>query len=166
MVGTEISAERVIGFLKEIPDPDIPVVNIVEMGMVRTVEVDDDTVVVEVTPTYSGCPATKMITDDIIAHLKEKGIENARVKMVYSPAWTTDWMGKEVKEKLRYYGIAPPEKRESKEDILFCGLNRVKRCPYCESKDTRKVSEFGSTPCKAIYNCNSCCQPFEVFKCI
>ena len=161
------TSEGIFDLLKQIEDPEIPVINIVELGVVRNVSVNDDTVKVEITPTYSGCPAMKVIEDQIYLKLNEIGVQNIQIKTVYSPSWTTDWITEETKEKLRSYGIAPPLK-VSPQDI-FPFLNEAKekvQCPYCRSDDTTITSKFGSTPCKALHFCNNCQQPFEEFKCI
>jgi ring-1,2-phenylacetyl-CoA epoxidase subunit PaaD len=158
--------EQVWGFLKEIPDPEIPVITIEELGVLRDVEVTPKKVIVTITPTYTGCPAMKMFEDDIISTLKQHGIENIEIKMVYSPAWTTDWMTKEAKEKLKEYGIAPPVDGSADKGVLFANGPKVVICPRCNSKNTTLKSQFGSTACKALYVCNDCLEPFDYFKCI
>ena len=158
--------EQVWGFLKEIPDPEIPVITIEELGVLRDVEVTPKKVIVTITPTYTGCPAMKMFEDDIISTLKQHGIENIKIKMVYSPAWTTDWMTKEAKEKLKEYGIAPPVDGSADKGVLFANGPKVVICPRCNSKNTTLKSQFGSTACKALYVCNDCLEPFDYFKCI
>lgn len=160
-----LNAEKIIEYLHEIPDPEIPVIDIVELGMVNGVVINDNTYTVKITPTYSGCPAMKQIEKDIVSHLKTKGLENVKIEMVYSPAWTTDWISAEAKEKLRVYGIAPPEKTSSDKGILF-GKSKTVHCPRCNSVHTEMVSQFGSTACKAFYKCNDCLEPFDYFKCI
>jgi len=156
------SKEEIFKILSEIPDPEIPVINILELGVLRDVKLNGEEVIVDITPTYSGCPAMKMIQDDIIAKLKENGMEKIKVNMVYSPAWTTDWITEEAKEKLRKYGIAPPEKSTSDKNVLLGGK---KICPRCGSENTEIVSQFGSTACKALYKCLDCKEPFDYFKC-
>jgi ring-1,2-phenylacetyl-CoA epoxidase subunit PaaD len=151
--------------LSEIPDPEIPVITIVDLGIVREVLVKLDSVIVEITPTYSGCPAYDFINQEIISKLKGQGFENVEIKMRLSPAWTTDWMSDEAKEKLRKYGIAPPEKSTSDKNILL-GKSKNIVCPHCGSDKTEMISMFGSTACKAIYRCNNCTEPFDYFKCI
>jgi len=146
--------QEIQALLKEISDPEIPVLNIVEMGIVREVTVSEGSATVKITPTYSGCPAMMAIEQNIQLRLAEKGVEEINVKKDFSEPWTTDWMSDEAKEKLNDYGIALP--RKSKE----C------HCPQCNSKDTEMRSIFGSTPCKALYYCNQCEEPFERFKCI
>ncbi len=148
--------------LASIPDPEIPVVNIVEMGMVRDVVIDSLGCEVILTPTYSGCPAMGIIEQDIKKLLADNHISPVTVKLVYSPAWTTDWMTDNVKEKLRKYGIAPPV--HSSCNISFFALNEVS-CPRCGAQDTDLISRFGATACKALYKCNKCKEPFEYFKC-
>lgn len=153
MVTTQHTKEEIFDLLSAIPDPEIPVINIQELGVLRDVEFVDGTWVVTITPTYSGCPAMKVIEDDIVSLLNEKGIKNIKINMVYSPAWTTDWMSAEARGKLRKYGIAPPEKK-------------AVACPRCGSKNAAMKSQFGSTACKALYQCRDCLEPFDYFKCI
>lgn len=149
--------------LEEIPDPEIPVISIVELGIVRDVDLSDDGVCVVITPTYSGCPAMYAIENSIKTALREKGFADARVKTVFNPAWTTGWISEEARRKLKKYGIAPPGYELDEE--LFDFKPRQIACPHCDAEDTRRVSQFGSTPCKAQYYCNQCSQPFEYFKC-
>lgn len=148
-----------------IPDPEIPVITIRDLGVLREVRIVGDTVEVDITPTYSGCPAMKAISQDIVKVLNEAGIERVNVKEIYQPVWTTDWLSDGAREKLRLYGIAPPEKTSSDKNAI---LGKVKHlaCPHCGSIDTELVSQFGSTACKALYRCLSCLEPFDHFKCI
>jgi len=147
-----------------VPDPEVPCVTVADLGILRSVEIDDDGVAVaRVTPTYSGCPATLAIELAVETALREAGFE-ARIERVMSPAWTTEWIGPEAREKLREYGIAPPEEASGSIRSLF-GETRV-ACPRCGSTNTARVSEFGSTPCKAHYRCEDCLEPFDYFKCI
>ncbi len=162
MVTTALTKEQVLGWLSEIADPEIPVVSIQEMGMLRDVNITGDACEVLLTPTYTGCPAMGIIEADIKALLHEKGVANATVKMIYQPAWTTDWMTDEAKEKMRRYGISPPV--HSGCGDIFKAEQHVS-CPKCGSEDTAVVSRFGSTACKALYKCNTCHEPFEYFKC-
>jgi ring-1,2-phenylacetyl-CoA epoxidase subunit PaaD len=157
--------QEIWDILAEVPDPEIPVINVVEMGIVRGVEVLGDKVVVTITPTYSGCPAMKAIEDDITEVLREKKIASYEVKTVLSPPWTTDWMTDEAREKLRETGIAPPEK-DSADKGLLLGKVRTIKCPRCRSEHTHMISQFGSTACKALYKCDDCLEPFDYFKCI
>lgn len=152
--------------LMEVMDPEVPVLSVVELGIVRDVEVDAERVTVTVTPTYSGCPAMRVIEQDIEAALLARGAAAVTVNVSYTPAWTTDWIPAEAREKLRAYGIAPPGPADH-EALVGIGRRRpAVRCPYCGSSDTELRSEFGSTACKAIHACRSCRQPFEEFKAI
>lgn len=164
-----ISKSKIWSWLEEVTDPEIPVLNVVEMGIVRSVEFQDDQVIVKITPTYSGCPAMNAIEMEINNKLTEKGIESFNVLTDYKETWTTDWMSDQAKQKLKEYGIAPPEKTDKNSNNYLIGLKNSQKivpCPYCDSTDTILQSEFGSTACKAQYYCNSCEQPFEHFKCI
>jgi len=160
-----LSSVDIFKLLSAIPDPEIPVINIAELGVLRKVDVTEGKITVTITPTYSGCPAMKQMEDDIYALLKENGIENAEVKMVYNPAWTTDWITEEAKKKLFEYGIAPPAETTSDKSVLT-GKAKSICCPRCKSHDTELVSQFGSTACKALYKCKNCLEPFDYFKCI
>jgi ring-1,2-phenylacetyl-CoA epoxidase subunit PaaD len=159
-----ISKEEIWNYLESIPDPEVPVINIVELGIARDVQIENDKVIVSITPTYSGCPAMKAIENDIISILKDKGISPVEIKMVYSPVWTTDWLTDSAKEKLRIYGIAPPEKTTSDKSVLTLHPKTI-HCPRCNSINTSLVSQFGSTACKALYRCDDCKEPFDYFKC-
>jgi ring-1,2-phenylacetyl-CoA epoxidase subunit PaaD len=156
---------QIFNILSEIPDPEIPVININELGILRDVKQQGDHWTVVITPTYTGCPAMKVIEDDIKIKLKEIGIDNVKVELVYSPAWTTDWISEEAKEKLRAYGIAPPE-HTSMDKGLITGKKRHLKCPQCSSEDVAMISQFGSTACKALFKCNNCKETFDYFKCI
>jgi ring-1,2-phenylacetyl-CoA epoxidase subunit PaaD len=148
-------------------DPEVPVLSVVELGIVREVEIGaDQTVTVSVTPTYSGCPAMRVIEEDIVSALATAGWPDARVRTVYAPAWTTDWMTDEARAKLRAYGIAPPPARhdEAPELVPLRRKQQCVPCPYCGSTATSSRSEFGSTACKALMYCEACRQPFELFK--
>ena len=157
--------------LRAVPDPEVPVLSVVDLGIVRDVALDGRDVTVTITPTYSGCPAMLAIEADILTALKRNGYPAAKVKTVLSPAWTTDWLSDEGREKLRAYGIAPPEKNGAhgahmqRKIQTLLGDSPAVPCPRCGSRDTRKISDFGSTPCKAHYACNSCLEPFDYFKC-
>lgn len=154
--------------LAAIPDPEIPVISIVELGIVRNVAREGGEIVVTVTPTYSGCPATAMIASDIRRTLTEAGVRHCRIETRLSPAWTTDWIGPAAQERLRGYGIVPPAARASTRAIDISGLRRREAaciaCPRCGSTRTQELSRFGSTPCKAQYRCEDCREPFEYFK--
>ncbi|OSZ79540.1 phenylacetate-CoA oxygenase subunit PaaJ [Chitinophagaceae bacterium IBVUCB1] len=162
MVATTYSKEEILQLLSAIADPEIPVVSISEIGMLRDVMITDAGCEVILTPTYTGCPAMGIIEADIKALLHENGIEPVTVTMVYTPAWTTDWINDAARAKMNAYGIAPP-KRSS------CGsvadAEKHINCPICNAADTTLVSRYGSTACKALYKCNSCKEPFEYFKC-
>lgn len=148
-----------------VPDPEVPVVTVADLGILRDVKIaDDGAPVAYVTPTYSGCPATKMIEDEVLAALQQAGFADARIETVLSPAWTTDWISGEGRKKLKDYGIAPPEQGSNSKRALF-GETAVP-CPRCDSTNTERVSEFGSTPCKALYRCKDCFEPFDYFKCL
>ena len=138
--------------LNTVPDPEIPVISVVELGVIREVKFENNSYTISITPTYSGCPAVKTFMDDIKTCLLENSIENFELEIVYSPAWTTEWMTDETKEKLRKYGIAPP--------------SNIVICPQCNSKNTTLISEFGATACKSLFKCIDCLEPFEFFKCI
>jgi ring-1,2-phenylacetyl-CoA epoxidase subunit PaaD len=146
--------------LSEIPDPEIPVINIVELGIVREARITSaNEVEIVITPTYSACPAVFTIEEDIIKRCKEKGMQ-ATVITKISPIWTTDWITDEAREKLRAYGITPPEKGNQEDH-----LDIPKKCPRCGSTNTKQISRFGSTLCKASYQCQDCLEPFDYFKC-
>lgn len=144
-------------------DPEVPCVTVADLGILRSVEIVDGVAVAKVTPTYSGCPAVLAIELAVEAALRDAGFD-ARVERVVSPAWTTDWITAEGREKLRAYGIAPPAKAANSIRTLF-GDDEV-ACPQCGSSATQKLSEFGSTACKALYRCETCREPFDYFKCI
>jgi ring-1,2-phenylacetyl-CoA epoxidase subunit PaaD len=156
------SVEEIWNWLDAVADPEVPVVSIVDLGMVRNVRWTEEdgasTLVVTVTPTYSGCPATAVIKEDIKRALQQRGLSRVQIETRLSPAWTTDWMTDRGRHRLLEFGIAPPEPSEH-------GSSKPVPCPRCGSADTRLVSQFGSTPCKAFYICNSCLEPFDHFKC-
>ncbi len=154
----------ILDILATIPDPEIPVISIVDLGIVRDVSIDDKLVRVKITPTYSGCPAMHAIRMDIISTLYQQGFEHVDVEMVHHPAWTTDWIGEDAKEKLRQYGIAPPVSKADEDIGVFAEPTAVP-CPRCASTNTRCISTYGATACKAMYSCKDCLEPFEYFKC-
>jgi ring-1,2-phenylacetyl-CoA epoxidase subunit PaaD len=143
-------------------DPEIPVLTIADLGVLRDVAINDGRVEVAITPTYSGCPAMNMITLEIELALERAGFRHSKVRTVLSPAWTTDWMSENGRRKLREYGIAPPRAASSRRALF--GIEQV-ACPQCGSEDTEVLSEFGSTACKALWRCKSCREPFDYFKC-
>ncbi len=159
---TGLSVDEVWGWLEGVPDPEIPVVSVVELGIVRDVVWNDDTLVVTVTPTYSGCPATSVISLDIENALRQRGVENIRIEIKLSPAWTTAWITEKARVKLKEYGIAPPVEGTSCAGALKA--SGPVACPRCNSHNTTEVSRFGSTPCKAAWRCNDCLEPFDYFK--
>ena len=146
----EIFTESIWELLKTIPDPEIPAVSIVDLGIVRNIEFDDDQFNITITPTYSGCPAFSFMKEEIIRHLETEGITNYQIDTALAPPWTTDWMSDEVKSKLKEAGIAPPSQEVA--------------CPQCDSQNVQVISEFGSTACKALYKCNDCIEIFHHFK--
>lgn len=160
---TEAFRHRAYAAAAAVPDPEVPCVTVADLGILRSVEIEDGVAVARVTPTYSGCPAVLAIELAVETALREAGFD-ARVERVISPAWTTDWITKEGHEKLRAYGIAPPTQSSNSIRALF-GETRVD-CPHCGSPQTERISEFGSTACKALYRCTACREPFDYFKCI
>jgi ring-1,2-phenylacetyl-CoA epoxidase subunit PaaD len=156
---TEVTADDIRVMLEEVVDPDIPVLTIADIGILRHVDVHNDgSVAVSVTPTYSGCPAMAVIEEDIIAALSKRGIADVAVEMKHFPVWTTDWMSPEAKRKLAAFGIAPP-------DSTLAVVPEI-LCPRCSSTGVAKVSEFGSTACKSLWVCSTCSEPFDYFKAI
>ena len=139
--------------------------SVVDLGVVREVILDGQNPVIKITPTYSGCPAMNEIEENIREKLKAEGLENVEVQTILSPPWTTDWMTESGKQKLRDYGIAPPEGSSADKSVLF-GKPKQVQCPHCGSKKTVMVSQFGSTACKSLYKCEDCQEPFDYFKCI
>lgn len=153
-----------VNILETVSDPEIPVLSIMDMGVVRSAIIENDIVKVQITPTYSGCPAMDVIGDDIKKALKEAGYKS-EVELILSPAWTTDWITPRGRKSLEDYGIAAPLNAEADKDVLLHGKRLVK-CPQCHSINTRLVSQFGSTACKAQFQCNDCHEPFDYFKCL
>ena len=162
-MSAKINVKQVWDWLADVPDPEIPVVSVVDLGIVRNINIGDDTIEVEVAPTYSGCPATEVIESSILEKLVDEGLKGVSIKRVLSPPWTTDWITESGRDKLRDYGIAPPVGSASKRELLGKG---AVHCPRCGTSQTTVVSEFGSTACKASYKCDECLEPFEYFKCI
>jgi len=162
----KLQKEDVFKYLEKVCDPEIPVLTILDMGIVRGVELNDKGVVVFITPTYTGCPAMKVIEEDIRNGLSPYIDGTIEIKTVFFPAWSTDWMSENGKEKLMAYGISPPGKTSGSEIFSFHKKEAAAICPLCKSTDTVLKSFFGSTACKSLYFCNHCHQPFEHFKCI
>jgi len=156
---------RIWEVLSQVPDPEIPVLTVVDLGVIRYVQTDEPgKVVIGLSPTYSGCPATATIRASIMEALRMGGFGAVRVVEVLSPAWTSDWLSAQGREKLRRYGIAPPAETVNSTRHLL-GAAPLVKCPHCESAKTTLVSAFGSTPCKSLYRCDSCLEPFDYFKC-
>jgi ring-1,2-phenylacetyl-CoA epoxidase subunit PaaD len=157
-------AERAWAAAASVVDPEIPVLTIEDLGVLRNVSIaQDGAPEVSITPTYSGCPAMNVIALEVELALARAGIANGRVKTVLSPAWTTEWMSEEGRRKLRDYGIAPPAPKATRRALFGVGAIA---CPRCGSGDTERLAEFGSTACKALWRCRSCREPFDYFKCI
>ncbi len=155
MVIEKPDLETVWSWLGEVPDPEIPVISLTDLGIIRDVQWQGDTLEVTVTPTYSGCPATTIINLDIETALRARGIEKLELRRQLSPAWTTDWLSDAGRAKLEDYGIAPPQP-----------AGGPQHCPHCKSAHVERISQFGSTPCKAQWRCTDCLEPFDYFKCI
>lgn len=150
--------------LEEVKDPEVPVLSILDLGVVRHVEANADGLTITITPTYSGCPAMDMIEVEIKATLQQAGHQNIQVNTVLTPPWTTDWLSEKGKKKLKAYGIAPPIGSTTDKRVLMGEFDAVK-CPICDSENTKMISQFGSTACKALYQCKECLEPFDYFKC-
>lgn len=159
-------------WLGGIPDPEIPVISLTDLGIIRDISWVDDTLIVNVTPTYSGCPATSLINDEIARTLREHGIARFELRRQLTPAWTTDWINPDARERLRAFGIAPPVDGTAAPVRLVGRISRLASapptvaCPRCGSTHTERVSQHGSTPCKANWRCLDCLEPFDYFKCI
>jgi ring-1,2-phenylacetyl-CoA epoxidase subunit PaaD len=164
--GTTADSATLLAAARSVPDPELPVLTLGDLGVIRDLRLaGDGTVEVDLTPTYTGCPAMAVIADDVRDALRQAGADQVRIRTVLAPAWTTDWMSETGRRKLREYGIAPPG------PAAHAAGGPVKlafsvRCPHCGSPDTREVSHFGSTPCKALWTCRSCAEPFDSFKAI
>ena len=165
----DATVEQVWSWLGEVADPEIPVISVVDLGIVRDVAFEDGECVVTITPTYSGCPAMQVIADSVREALEAHGVDKLRIVSRLSPAWTTDWMSDAGKAALKGYGIAPPVQQAIDISGLHAGIRRRAapqvNCPHCGSPHTQLTSEFGSTPCKALYKCLDCREPFDYFKC-
>lgn len=149
--------------LEQVSDPEVPVLSVVDLGVVRKIAIENDMVNIDITPTYTGCPAMSVIEMGIKFLMIEKNIP-CKINMVLSPAWTTEWMSEKGKAKLKAYGIAPPQYEVEESNALFSTPKGI-ICPHCESKNTVLISQFGSTACKSLYKCNDCLEPFDYFKC-
>jgi len=156
--------QELFEILETVSDPEIPVLSIMEMGVVRSAHIINGIVEIEITPTYSGCPAMDVIAEDIISAFKEKGYV-AKVDLILSPAWTTDWITAKGRAALEKYGIASPLSADADKEALL-GNKKIVKCPQCGSLNTKLVSQFGSTACKAFFQCEDCLEPFDYFKCL
>ena len=156
-----MNEEDIITILSEVRDPEIPVLTISDLGILRRVEYTQDAVRIQITPTYSGCPAMDIIQADIRSELAKHGLNNVEIKQVLSPAWTSEWMSESGREKLKAYGIAAPATHA----CFLDGEDKPESCPLCHSKNIEMISRFGSTACKALYRCLDCREPFDYFKC-
>ncbi|MEP7376273.1 MAG: 1,2-phenylacetyl-CoA epoxidase subunit PaaD [Chitinophagaceae bacterium] len=165
VAANNISVDAILNILKDVPDPEVPVLSVLDLGIVRNVLIQEDGVEVVITPTYTGCPAMDMIAMNIRLALLENGFKKIKITSVLSPAWTTDWMSEEGKQKLKAYGIAPPNPRQQVCNNDLFAPHETVQCPQCNSYHTRRISEFGSTACKALYQCDECKEPFDYFKC-
>ena len=165
MTTHQIDKQTIYSYLEEINDPEVPVLSIMDLGIVRDVKMNEEELEVIITPTYTGCPAMDMITATIKIQLATLGFKKVKITQVLSPAWTTEWMSEEGKRKLKEYGIAPPNpKQQVCDQKLFAAAEAI-QCPQCNSYHTHRISEFGSTACKALYKCDDCKEPFDYFKC-
>lgn len=162
---TDISTRAVWDLLEAVTDPEVPVLSILDLGIVRDVKVNNSTVDIVITPTYSGCPAMDVISMSIRMQLLSNGYKQVNISQVLSPAWTTDWMTEAGKSKLKAYGIAPPNPTQSVCNMELFAEDEAVQCPHCNSWNTRRLSEFGSTACKSLFQCNDCHEPFDYFKC-
>ncbi len=154
--------KKIWKILEEVYDPEIPVLSVIDLGIVRDVNADNEPIEITITPTYSGCPAMDVISMNIRMALIQNDLGDVKIRQQLSPAWTTDWMTEIGKQKLTSYGIAPPVSKTFDQEYLE---NMIVPCPLCHSKNTKLISEFGSTSCKALYQCNDCREPFDYFKC-
>jgi ring-1,2-phenylacetyl-CoA epoxidase subunit PaaD len=159
-----VTKEEIYSWLEEVSDPEVPVLSIIDLGVVRNVSFENNAWQITLTPTYSGCPAMQTMEEEILLKLKERGLSTVKILTTLSPAWTTDWLSENGRKKLKAYGIAPPEDEQDK-SLLFSSPTIVS-CPICNSKNTRLISQFGSTACKAHYQCSACQEPFDYFKCL
>jgi ring-1,2-phenylacetyl-CoA epoxidase subunit PaaD len=154
-------------WLDQVPDPEIPVISVVDLGIVRGITWDNDTLVVALTPTYTGCPATRVIADDVEKALRQHGVDDLRIESQLSPAWTSDWLSDKGRARLEQFGIAPPQVAgKAAGKTVGKTVGKPAQCPRCKGENLTKISQFGSTPCKAQWRCNECLEPFDYFKCI
>lgn len=169
VIPNDTLVQEIWKILETVFDPEVPVLSVVDLGIIRNVEIEqtqpEATVIISVTPTYTGCPATDVINMSIRMALLEKGFKNIQLKQVLSPAWTTEWMSEKGKEKLKAYGIAPPKPMQVVCTPEHFQEEEAIQCPHCNSYHTKMISRFGSTACKALYQCMECMEPFDYFKC-
>lgn len=162
---TIYSIDEIRTILDRVMDPEVPVLSVLDLGIVRDIEIENEKVAVTITPTYTGCPAMDVISMQIRMELLAAGVKDVEIKQVLSPAWTTDWMSDRGKQRLKEYGIAPPLPRQQVCSPARFAAEEAIQCPHCSSYHTHRVSEFGSTACKALYQCDDCMEPFDYFKC-
>jgi len=164
-----ISVQKIWSILSAVCDPEVPVLSVIDLGIIRDIKLirtnDEEGIEVVITPTYSGCPAMDVIRMNIRMELLQHGYKNVQISTVLSPAWTTDWMTEAGKQKLKAYGIAPPNPSQQVCNTQLFAEDEAVQCPHCNSYNTRRISEFGSTACKSLFQCNDCQEPFDYFKC-
>jgi ring-1,2-phenylacetyl-CoA epoxidase subunit PaaD len=163
--GPATEEARIFSILQAVNDPEVPVLSVIDLGIIRDIKDLGDSVEITITPTYSGCPAMDVISMNIKLALISHGYKNVVIKQVLSPAWTTDWMTEEGKQKLKEYGIAPPNPKQQVCNQDLFAPDEAVQCPHCNSYHTHRISEFGSTACKSLYQCDDCKEPFDYFKC-
>lgn len=159
-----LTTERIYEALEDVLDPEVPALSVVDLGIVRDVTLAGDTVRIDITPTYSGCPAMHVIETDIVSAVRRLGVDRVEVRTVFAPAWSTDWISASGRAKLQAYGIAPPDRHTDGPLVPLGPTIRREACPFCGSSNTELRSEFGPTACKSLYACAGCQQPFEYFK--
>ena len=160
-----IEKQKIVELLQHVNDPEIPVLSVIDLGIIRDVVINNNEVEIIITPTYSGCPAMNSIEWDIRATLLENGFSKTKITTILHPAWTTEWMSESGKQKLKSYGIAPPNATQIVCDTELFAKEEAIQCPQCNSYNTSLISQFGSTACKSLYKCNDCKEPFDYFKC-
>jgi ring-1,2-phenylacetyl-CoA epoxidase subunit PaaD len=164
-----ISVQKIWSILEEVCDPEVPVLSVIDLGIIREVKIkkvnEEEGIELVITPTYSGCPAMDVIRMNIRMVLLQHGFKNVEITTILSPAWTTDWMTDAGKQKLKVYGIAPPNPKQQVCNTQLFAEDEAVQCPHCHSYNTRRISEFGSTACKSLFQCNNCQEPFDYFKC-
>jgi ring-1,2-phenylacetyl-CoA epoxidase subunit PaaD len=165
VINNDMTIRRIWSLVEQVNDPEVPVLSVVDLGIIRDIRMDGDNIEVILTPTYSGCPAMDVIRMNIRMVLLEQGYKNIKLTTVLSPAWTTDWMSERGKDKLKTFGIAPPLPVQQFCRPAYFQKDEAIQCPHCHSYHTTRISEFGSTACKALYRCEDCKEPFDYFKC-